>query len=234
MSTSLAKQLTEFEATFGQIANKIGDIGAAYEALQRQRLESIMEERGTLIEAIANQSGAERAASVEKLKATRKEANEARKQVAKGFRIQQAAAIGSAIIDAARSALALIPAFAFAGAGAPFLAAGVAGSALAIQLATIKGQQPKFHAGLDPSETPAILTRGEGVANARAMAQPGFGATLQAANAGMTANNQGPMVLILNDRILSTLDTRTRRIAGRDGKQGNVVRLGTTTHYMGG
>ena len=230
----LSAQLGEFEATFGQIANKIGDIGAAYEALQRQRLEGIMEERGALIEAIANQSGAERSASVEKLKATRAEANEARKQVAKGFRIQQAAAISSAIIDAARSALALIPAFAFAGPGAPFLAAGVAGSALAIQLATIKGQQPKFHAGLDPSETPAILTRGEGVANARAMAQPGFGATLQAANAGMTANNQGPMVLILNDRVLSTLDTRTRRIAGRDGKHGNVVRLGSSTHYMGG
>lgn len=226
----LSEQLDKFASTYGMIIDKIGQIGQAWEDLQRQRLDAIMEERMALIEAIKTQTGAERAASVQRLKATRDEANETRQAVAKGFRVAQAAAVAAAIVDAARSAVALIPAFSFLGPGAPFAAAGVAGSALAIQLATIKGQQPKFHSGLDPSETPAIITRGEGVANARAMSQPGFAETLRAANAGLPAQSSGPVVIALNDRILAQLDARTQRVRGRVAS-GNVVRLGTATHY---
>ena len=230
----LSEQLDKFASTYGMIIDKIGQIGQAWEDLQRQRLDAIMEERMALIEAIKTQSGADRAASVQRLKATRDEANETRQAVARGFRVAQAAAVAAAIVDAARSAVALIPAFSFLGPGAPFAAAGVAGGALAIQLATIKGQQPKFHSGLDPSETPAIITRGEGVANARAMSQPGFGEALRAANAGIPSPAQGPIVLALNDRVLSTLDARTRRISGRDVPGRSVVRLGVRTHYTGG
>ena len=234
VAQNLTEWLDKWDKTYGLIIKSIGQIGQGWEDLQRQRLDAIMEERTALIESIKTQSGAERAASVERLKATRDQANETRQAVAKGFRVAQAAAAAAAIVDAARAAIALMPAFAFLGPGAAFAAAGVAGSALAIQLATIKGQQPKFHSGLDPSETPAIITRGEGVANARAMSQPGFGEALRAANAGLPSPAQGPIVLALNDRVLSTLDARTRRISGRDVPGRSVVRLGVRTHYTGG
>jgi hypothetical protein len=99
------------------------------------------------------------------------------------------------------------------------------------QVAAIMMERPKFHTGLDPSETPAVLTKGEGVANVRAMAQPGFREQLAAANAGTAAPmTSAPVVIALNDRILAELDGRTQRIRGRVAN-GRVVRLGTATHY---
>lgn len=230
----LSEQLDKFEATYGLIVKSIGQIGSSYEELSRQRLDLIMDERAALLEAIQTQTGAERAASVERLKATREEANAQREALARGFRLAQAAAVAAAIVDAARSAIALMPAFAALGPYAPVAAAGVAGTALAIQLATIRAQQPRFHSGLDPSETPAILTRGEGVANARAMAQPGFSEALRVANAGLPVPSQAPVVIALNDRVLAQLDARTRRIRGRDYGSRTMVRLGSANHYMGG
>lgn len=66
----------------------------------------------------------------------------AEKQARKSFRAQQAAQKAQAIIDGARAAVALIPAFAFMGPLAPAGAAGAASIATAAQLATIAAQKP--------------------------------------------------------------------------------------------
>jgi hypothetical protein len=135
------------------------------------------------------------------------------------------------LIDGARSALSLIPAFAFLGPAAPAAAAGVAAAATAVQIAQIAAQKPKFHTGLDPSETPAIITRGEGIANQRAMTSPMFREQLRAANAGEQAESGHGTVIMLNDRVLATLDRRTARVTGRLQSGGRVARVGTSTHY---
>lgn len=66
----------------------------------------------------------------------------AEKQALKSFRMQKAAQKAQAIIDGARAAVALIPAFSFMLAGAPAGAAAAASIATATQLAVISAQKP--------------------------------------------------------------------------------------------
>ena len=233
-AANATKLVDQISATYGPLIDVVRDLGRSWEQYQRQRLDETMDLRDKQIETVRSLRGEERAAAVEKLKDLTKEANERRRQIAAAFKAQQAAQVALALIDGARAALSLIPAFAFLGPGAPVAAAAVAGVATAAQIATILAQKPKFHTGLDPSEMPAILTRGEGVANQRAMATPGFREQLRAANAGTSAPaSMGPVVIALNDRILSQLDARTSQLTGR--ARGGTIRLsaGTATAYGG-
>ena len=233
VSGTVAQVLDQIRAQYEPLIDAVAQIGQAWMELHRTRLDAIMDERERQLEAIQSLRGEERRAAVERLKELTKEANERRKKIADGFRANQAAQIASAIIDGARAALSLIPAFAFLGPAAPAAAVAVAGTATAIQVAAIAAQKPKFHTGLDPSEMPAILTRGEGVANQTAMASPGFREQLRAANAGMAPAAPAPVVIALNDRILAQLDARTSTLTGRDRR--GTIRLvaGTATHYGG-
>jgi hypothetical protein len=228
------KLVDQIAATYGPLIDIVGDLGRSWERYQRQRLDETMDLRDKQIETVRSLRGEERAAAVEKLKDLTKEANERRRQIAAAFKAQQAAQVALALIDGARAAISLIPAFAFLGPGAPVAAAAVAGVATAAQVAAILAQKPKFHTGLDPSEMPAILTRGEGVANQRAMATPGFREQLRAANAGTApAASMGPVVIALNDRVLAQLDARASKLTGR--ARGGTIRLsaGTATAYGG-
>jgi hypothetical protein len=229
---NIAASFEEISSTYQPLIDIVEQIGASWEQLHRDRLDAIMEQRDKELDRLSELRGEERAASVERIKALTREANERRKQIAIAFKAQQAAAVANAIIDGARSAIALIPAFAYLGPGAPVAAAALAGTATAIQIASILSQKPKFHTGLDPSEIPAILTRGEGVANQRAMASPAFREQLSQANAGMAAPAMGgPVVIALNDRVLAQLDSRTQRITGRARGGTIALEVGTRAHY---
>lgn len=110
------------------------------------------------------------------------------------FRRSQSLQRAAAVIEGARAAVSLIPAFAILGPGAPAAAAAVAGAGLAVQLQVINTQEPpKFafgghtsgplHAGGDVA---ALLERGESVVSSRGMAQPGAREIVDALNAGLS------------------------------------------------
>lgn len=217
----------EFASKADPVLGAVENASKAVAEFSRQRIDAIEAEREKLRESIGEQTGAEKAQSVARLRYLREQEREEKRKIRASFKAQQAAQIAAAVIDAARASLSLIPAFAFLGPGAPIAAAGVAAAGLAVQLATIKGQEPKFHRGLDPSERPAVLTTAEGVANGRAMADPGFRDQLRAANAGERSPG-GVIVLSLNDRILSTLDARTALVTGRGSAR---LAVASSTHY---
>lgn len=206
------------------LANTIAD-------LSRQRLAQIRDERAALREQIEEATGYEKARLEQKLRGLDEEEAAYKRAALVAFRIRQAAAISETIVN---GVVAASRALAELGPVAGGIAAGIIAAGTTANVALIAAESPKFHTGLDPSETPAILTRGEGVANARAMSQPGFADELRAANAGLPSPVAAPVVIALNDRVLAQLDARTRRIRGRDYGSRTMVRLGSANHYMGG
>ena len=219
-----------YEKLYGTILGvlgPVGELGAAMAEISERQLEGIREERKALRDQIAEATGYEKIRLQQRLDALNDEAEGYRKLQMVAFRVRKGIAISEAIVN---GAVAATRALAELGPVAGGIAAAVIATTTAAQIALISSERPKFHTGLDPSEMPAVITRGEGVANVRAMNQPGFAETLRAANAGLPAQSSGPVVIALNDRILAQLDARTQRVRGRVAG-GNVVRLGTATHY---
>ena len=219
-----------YEKLYGTILGvlgPVGELGAAMAEISERQLEGIREERKALRDQIAEATGYEKIRLQQRLNALNDEAEGYRKLQMVAFRVRKGIAISEAIVN---GAVAATRALAELGPVAGGIAAAVIATTTAAQIALISSERPKFHTGLDPSEMPAVITRGEGVANVRAMNQPGFAETLRAANAGLPAQSSGPVVIALNDRILAQLDARTQRVRGRVAG-GNVVRLGTATHY---
>lgn len=219
-----------YEKLYGTILGvlgPVGELGAAMAEISERQLEGIREERKALRDQITEATGYEKIRLQQRLDALNDEAEGYRKLQMVAFRVRKGIAISEAIVN---GAVAATRALAELGPVAGGIAAAVIATTTAAQIALISSERPKFHTGLDPSEMPAVITRGEGVANVRAMNQPGFAETLRAANAGLPAQSSGPVVIALNDRILAQLDARTQRVRGRVAG-GNVVRLGTATHY---
>jgi len=219
-----------YEKLYGTILGvlgPVGELGAAMAEISERQLEGIREERKALRDQITEATGYEKIRLQQRLDALNDEAEGYRKLQMVAFRVRKGIAISEAIVN---GAVAATRALAELGPVAGGIAAAVIATTTAAQVALISSERPKFHTGLDPSEMPAVITRGEGVANVRAMNQPGFAETLRAANAGLPAQSSGPVVIALNDRILAQLDARTQRVRGRVAS-GNVVRLGTATHY---
>lgn len=155
--------------------------------------------------AVAATTGAERQAAeyelalLESRRAARLQAIEEQQRAEQkaardAFKRSQSLQRAAAIIEAARAAVSLIPAFALLGPGAPIAAAAVAAAGLDVQLRVINSAEPpKFafggqvggplHAGGD---VPALLERGEAVVSNRGMAQPGAREIVEALNAGLS------------------------------------------------
>lgn len=155
--------------------------------------------------AVAATTGAERQAAeyelalLESRRAARLQAIEEQQRAEQkaardAFKRSQSLQRAAAVIEAARAAVSLIPAFALLGPGAPVAAAAVAAAGLDVQLRVINSAEPpKFafggqvggplHAGGD---VPALLERGEAVVSNRGMAQPGAREIVEALNAGLS------------------------------------------------
>lgn len=230
----IAAEDAELEKLNGMIRTSVSAFSDLRETLldmSKDNLSAIRSERAAIKEKIEESQGYEKTRLEQRLKQLNDEAEGFRKMQMFAYRTRKAVAISETVIN---GAVAASRALAELGPVAGGIAAGVITATIGAQIAAITMEQPKFHTGLDPSETPAILTRGEGVANARAMAQPGFAETLRMANAGLAAPAAAPVVIALNDRVLGQLDARTRRIRGRDYGTRTMVRLGSANHYMGG
>jgi hypothetical protein len=134
--------------------------------------------------------------------------DEERKQAYRAFQRGQELQAAGAIIEGIRSAVALIPAFAYLGPGAPVAAAAVAGTATGIALAGIYGQPaPEFPVGRSPDHQLVGVQRTEGIANNRAMSDPEFADHLRRANRGERQGSQGDQ-----SRVYVELDPRLNRI----------------------
>lgn len=220
-----------YEQLYGTILGvlgPLGDLGNKLAQLSEQQLSAIRDERQALRDKIKEATGYEKVRLEQRLDQLEEEGAAYRRLQLVAFRTRKAIAISEAIVN---GAVAATRALAELGPVAGAIAAGVIATGTAAEVALISSERPKFHTGLDPSETSAVLTKGEGVANVRAMAQPGFREQLAAANAGTAAPmTSAPVVIALNDRILAELDARTQRVRGRVAG-GRVVRLGTATHY---
>lgn len=112
----------------------------------------------------------------------------------RAFAIEKGAKLASATINTAAavvSALANPP-------GPPYsipqsIAAGVAGG---IQIAAIAGQQPAFHTGYAPDETPARVLASEAVVTSQGIGALGGSKAIRNANAGVNQAGGGPSYVV--------------------------------------
>lgn len=136
----------------------------------------------------------------EAVQATAEEGTAQQKKLALvAFRVGQAAAVTSTIITTASAAMKAYSAALELGAPGLVLApiaAGAAAATGAAQVATIASQAaPSFHTGLAPDETPAVLTRGEGVLTPRGVAAVGGSEGVRKMNRGETGPGN-PIVVV--------------------------------------
>jgi len=135
-------RINMIEETFNANAAAIEKEGEKRRAMKEENIASLLE-AGKIDQAEADR----RLEHIDELeKADKKKIKKLEKlseaAALKSFKVQQASQKAQAIIDGARAALALIPAFAFLGPGAPFAAATIATAATSTQLAVISAQKP--------------------------------------------------------------------------------------------
>lgn len=181
----LADQQEASEAQISAVQAVADSVGSLIIDAAEMQAEALMNERDRLVE-VATLEGKEhkerRARAKERLEWVDSELDKAEKAMRRGFVLQQAAAVSQIWIDAAKSAMALIPFFSFAGPAAPGLALGVAVAAGSAQSAQVMKQKPPTlrHSGgllFGPDEFPmgdnVVARRGEAgmVFNQRAVEQ---------------------------------------------------------------
>ena len=149
-------------------------------------------------------------------------------QATKAFKLNQAAQIANATIEAARAAIALLPSFAYLGPGAPAAATALAGAQLALAIGAITSQEPPtFALGGMVSErstggadhTPILASPSEGIVSPRGMMALGREG-LDALNQGSTP---GTNVSIMLDRQI--IASAVVDSISRDGRAANAVRV---------
>jgi hypothetical protein len=198
------------------------------EASETERINRLVEiGRLTEEEGQAQIAAVEAAAQAERERAD-SVAAQLEQQAIKAFKLNQAAQIANATIEAARAAIALTPSFAYLSAGAPAAAAAVAGAQLALAIGAIKAQEPPSFAlggmvsdrttgGAD--HTPIMASPSEGIVSPRGMSAIG--------REGLEAINQGAapttnVSVMLDRQIIASAVVDA--IAG-DGRAANAVRV---------
>ena len=136
--------------------------------------------------------------------------------VNRAFGLQKAAAISQIAINAAQSIVALLPFFAFAGPGAPALAAGVVTPVAVLQASVVGSQKPpKLHDGTgNVDEVLAALRSGESVLNQRGSEAVGR-ARVDAANRGEPIGGASINQIVFQGRVLDSMMSRTIASGGR-------------------
>ena len=203
----------EIEAWSANESEKVARMLASGQIDGKQAIErrkAIQMEARARREALQDETKAERAALQRSFKAHKK--------------MQQVAAA----IDAARAAMALVPAFAFLGPGAPVAAAAVAGTALAVQLGAIgKQKAPEFPMGYAPSspdhgQSVRIQPGREAVLNERGVANAGGAAGVRELNDGRAAGVPPRVVVQLGRRVVAEVLAAAGGPATPDPRRGKV------------
>ncbi len=188
LKKGLQVTLDDVKEVASAILDVFGDVTSAVQTFATLALEETVRSATEAMEQ-AEASGAMSEAMLAEIEADQAE------RIQREFKRSQDIQRVLAVIDAARAAVALIPAFAILGPGAPLAAAAVAGAGLAAQLAVINAQQPPSFptggvistGGASANHQLAYFEPGEGVASRRAMSMPGFAEALEAANRGSAA-----------------------------------------------
>jgi hypothetical protein len=193
----------------------------------------------TQTERIAQEDYLARLAQSEKAKRDqlREFEREERAAAMEAYRRQKALQLVQIAIDSARNAVALTPAFAYAGPYAPLIAAGIATAQGTTAAALVASQPPPaFHfgtsaaagagaqnpAGIVGAEVPAVLEQGEGVISRRGMAAPGMAELVQMVNEGRAPSERSRITDTEADMLAQRLNRpyapniRGRAEAGRN------------------
>jgi hypothetical protein len=163
-------------------------------------------------------------------RAAKARSNDERRQVMKNFKTNQGLQTAQAVIEGARAAVSLIPAFAFLGPFAPVAAAAVAAPAAALQIAIIKKQKPPEFptGGMVSNDHVAIGAQvGEAVLSRRAVAAAGGPQGVAEMNAGRGGGQGTRVVVQLGRRTLA------EAVADVSGTASVDPRLGQADHGAG-
>lgn len=201
-------------ATSGMI-DAIGQVASAWQAAHMERFKQLQDElkevqRTAKLAAKAGQYSEAIIAESHKAGIEKRLRNEKRMIIA-AFVAKQSAAVSSIGME---TAVAVMTALAQLGPVAGGVAAGLIIGTGAIQAGLVLAQKPpKFARG---GEVTATLEQGEGIANKRAMAQPGFRQALDNANEGRGGgmSGGGDTNIYFNDRLIMTLMARGYRLGG--------------------
>lgn len=150
---------------------------------------------------------------------TKDERDALKKSFNAGKNLQRAAAV----IDSFRAAVALIPAFAFLGPGAPIAAAAVAATGLAASVAQINSQKPpEFPMGRTPDHPiTANVQRDEGILSRRGVASAGGASEVARLNEGQRGGGR-KVVVMLGRRELASAWEDVNGKARPDSRMGRV------------
>lgn len=217
-----------------QAISSASTLAGLLQSHHERRLDAIREERAAERERLGSLDEATR-------ESYRERASQEKKSIMTAFRAQQGLAIAAAAMSAAQAALAMIPGIALAlgplAAGAPAVAAGLAGAAFATQAAVIASQEPpKFHTGRTPDEIPATLLRSEGVLSAQGVRAAGGSEAVRRLNEGRGGGGgEAVYVTALDGRVVASVLAREVRGSGPVGQAirglTGVARPGTTSAY---
>ena len=161
---------------------------------------------------------------------------EERKAAMESFKRQKALQLVQIAIDGLANAVALTPAFAYAGVWAPVIATGIASAQAGTAAGLVMAQPaPAFHfgtpaaaaapqnpAGIVGAEVPAVLEAGEGVISRRGMAAPGMAELVQMVNDGRAPSERSSITDAEADMLAQRLNRpyapniRGRAEAGRN------------------
>jgi hypothetical protein len=225
--------------TFDAITSVAGDMLGSFTELNNMRIDELREQAQQEVEAAEKANEAwytsqtakierdleagrisqkeaieERKRINEEMRAKQKAANQLardeRRAILKSWRANKTIERTQAIMSAAKNAIALTPAFAYMGVGAPIAAAALASASLVPQLAVINRQKPpEFPMGgmVSPDHMLVGAQAGEGVATRRGVAAMGGPEQLARYNEGQRGGG---------DRIIVQLGRRTLADAVRD------------------
>ena len=201
-----ADAISSIADSLGSLANVFADMHAERASEAQDELKRLRKRHAASLKFV----NAEGVTKEEYLKA---EIARQKKAARIAFRLQQ----GTALVGiGVNTAMAVIKGFAEFGPPpspigiAAAAAAGLAGAASAAQVMAQK--PPEFAQG---GQIVIAAHDGEGIANRRAMADPGFRSQLDAANVGQgTGGQRQATYVFLNDRLLMTMYGRMRRLAG--------------------
>lgn len=231
VAASIMASTQAFQELSGFAAQSLLDLGGLIEDTHARKMDQLATEREGEREAYAAQRERVKAkleagkidesqarSRLDQIRADREatrgafqeQRDQQKKAALRGFRMTQAAQYTQAAIDAARAAVALLPAFSFAGPAAPGLAGAAAAGSFAIAAAKIKGAQPpQFTRGgsvgermsSSPDHTIIAARATEGIVSDRGMARIGGAAGLRALNDGGSMAGQ-TVVVQMDGRML--------------------------------
>jgi hypothetical protein len=212
--TAISETITAFgsaelDVLSSQVAErkKLFEAGKKERQVERDKVDALLE-AGEITQEQADfrmaAIDAEAAAARRQNAKTRREEEEA---IIKAFKAKKVGQIAEATMQAAQNSLALLPAFAYLGAGAPAAAAGVSLAMLAAQLKVINNQSPPEFpmGGMSPDHFPIGVQPGEGILSRSGVEAAGGPEGVDLLNRNSAGMQGGTVILQIDNRTAGAL-----------------------------